>query len=231
MKHNKLFRVSLALIIIFAIVSIAFIIIFDRSFSYQLEQYSKREVVNTINREVNGIILEELTSSDLSYNKIVTVERDSIGKASYVKADMLVVNKLKNILDMRIADICECRNAFEASIPVGNLVGGGLMYGKGFDVVVKFKPIGEASTKMTGKLVDSGINQTIYRISFETKINAAVVFPFRYIEVPIRIETVVSETVIIGEVPESFTYFNMEGEMTGDELMGYVQDFKADKSE
>ena len=86
----------------------------------------------------------------------------------------------------------------------------------------------EVNTRMTGKLQDSGINQTIYTISFDVNIRAAVVFPFRYREIPIKIENVISETVIIGAVPESYTYFNMEGEMTPEEMQGYVEDFKAE---
>lgn len=227
MKHKRA-KMLLMVFIIFGIVSILFLIVFDRSFSYQFEQYSKREVVNTINREVNNVILEELNASGMSYSSIITVETNEIGDTSSVKANMLTVNKLKNRLDSRISEICECKENYEASIPVGNLVGGGLLYGKGFDIKVKFRPIGDATTRMTGKLVDAGINQTIYRISFDIDITAAVVFPFRYVEIPIRIETVISETVIIGDVPEAYTYFNMEGDMSPEDIQGYIEDFKAE---
>ena len=214
--------------VIFGIVSVIFIIIFDKSFSYQLEMYSKREAVNTINREVNSAILEELQSSDLNYNSLIALEKDKNGEIVCVNADMVEVNKLKNLLDLKIAEICECENEFGAKIPVGNLVGGGLLYGKGFDINVRFRPIGEANTRMTGGLTQAGINQTIYRIAFDININVAIVFPFRYIEIPIKVETVVAETVIVGKVPQSFTYFNMEGDITSEEFQGFVEDYKAD---
>lgn len=208
--------------------SVFFIIVFDKSFAYQLELYSKREVVNTINREINYVIADAIDNSEISYNNIISIEKGEGGDISCVKADMILVNRLKNDLDLRIADICECNESYEAKIPVGNLIGGGLMYGKGFLISVKFKPIGEANSRMTGELKESGINQTIYRISFDVNVNAAIVFPFRYIEIPIKIQTVISETIIVGNVPESFTYFHTEGDVSDDELQGYIEDFKAE---
>lgn len=225
---KRLIRYMAISFVVFGIVSVIFIIIFDKSFSYQLELYSKREAVNTINREVNNVILEELRNSDLTYSSLITVEKDKNGEIACINANMVEVNKLKNLLDYRIAEICECDNEFGAKIPVGNLVGGGLLYGKGFDINVKFRPIGEANTRMTGGLTEAGINQTIYRISFDININVAIVFPFRYIEIPMRIETVVAETVILGEVPQSFTYFNMQGDVTDEEFQGFIEDFKAE---
>lgn len=229
LKKKKITKYIFILFLIFGVISILFIIVFDKSFAYQLEVYSKREVVNMINREVNSIIIDEIGKSGFTYGSIISVDRNELGEITCVKADMLAVNQLKNKIDIRIADIYESKESFQARIPVGNLIGGGLLYGKGFDIVVKFRPIGEANTRMTGVLNEAGINQTIYRISFDANITTAVVFPFRYVEIPVKIETVVSETVIIGDVPQSYTYFNMEGEeMSAEALQGYVEDFRAE---
>lgn len=228
LKKRKISKYIFLVFLLFGMVSILFIIVFDKSFAYQLEVYSEREVVNMINREVNSIIYEEIQQSGVTYGNIVTVDKNDIGEITCVKADMLTVNQLKNKIDIRIADIYESKDSFQARIPVGNLLGGGLLYGKGFDITVKFRPIGDAETKMTGVLNEAGINQTIYRIAFDANITTAVVFPFRYIEIPVEIETVVSETVIIGDVPQSYTYFNMEGEMSAESIQGYIEDFKAE---
>lgn len=225
---KRIIKCIAILIVVFGTVSVIFLIMFDKSFSYQLEMYSKREAVNTINREINEVILEELSESGITYSSLINSEKNNNGEITCINANMVEVNKLKNKLDLKIAEICECDNEFGAKIPMGNLVGGGLLYGKGFDIKVKFRPIGEANTRMTGGFTEAGINQTIYRISFDANINIAIVFPFRYIEIPIKIETVIAETVILGKVPESFTYFNMEGEITDEEFQGFVEDFRVE---
>lgn len=220
-------RIAL-IFVFFGFICLFFVFMFDKSFAYQLELYSESEVVNTLNREVNNIIYDVLNESGISYDSIIKTEQNDVGEVTCVRADMVIVNKLKNQLDSKIAEICECEEDFEAKIPIGNLIGGGILYGKGFDITVKFRPIGVVNTRMSGKLHDAGINQTIYSISFDININSAVVYPFRYREIPIKIETVVSETIIVGAVPEAYTYFNMEGEMSSEEIQGYVADFKAE---
>ncbi len=228
MRMKKISSRIAFVFVIFGLLSLLFVIVFDKSFAYQLELYSESEVVNRLNYEVNNIILDVLSESDVSYGTVITTEQNDIGEITCIRADMLVVNKLKNSLDSRITEICASDEEYEAKIPVGNLVGGGLLYGKGFDITVKFRPIGIVNTRMTGKLHEAGINQTIYSISFDININAAVVYPFRYREIPIKIETIISETVIVGNVPEAYTYFNMEGEMSPEEIQGYIEDFKAE---
>lgn len=229
MRKRFLVKILVIIIITFPAVTISAFVIFDKSFTYQLELYSKKAAVNAINKNVNSIILEELSKDGLNYDNIIRVEKNNDGNTSFVKADMIAVNKIKNKLDLRIASLCECDDIFVTKIPIGNLFGHGLLHGKGFDIKVRFRPIGDSSTKMTGALIDSGINQTIYRISFKTQINIAIVFPFKYIETPVIFETVICETVIVGDVPEAFTYFNMEGDITSDEFQGYIEDFRAKK--
>ena len=81
---------------------------------------------------------------------------------------------------------------------------------------------------MSGVFIESGINQTLYRISFDVDVNIAIVFPFRYIEVPIKIETVIAETVIVGDVPDAFTHFDLNGDITSQDFQGYVEDYMAE---
>ena len=81
---------------------------------------------------------------------------------------------------------------------------------------------------MTGEFSEAGINQTIYRISFDVNADAVVVFPFRYVEVPIKCETVIAETIIVGDVPDSFTHFDLEGDITAQDFQGYVEDYMAE---
>jgi len=228
MKGKRIKRTIALIFILIGVLSLLFMIIFDKSFAYQLELYSKSEVVNTLNREVNNIILNTLQEDNISQEELLSVEYNDVGDITCVRADMLTVNRLKNSLDSKISTLCKENGTFEARIPVGNLVGGGLMYGKGFDISVRFRPIGQVNSRMTGTLCEAGINQTVYRIAFDINVDAAIVFPFRYIEIPIRIETVVSETVIVGSVPESYTYFSMDGDMTAQDIQGYVEDFKAE---
>ena len=145
-----------------------------------------------------------------------------------VGADMIEVSALKSRLELAISEICESLDYYYLDIPVGNLVGDGIFYGRGFDITVKFKPIGYSDARMRGELATVGINQSIYRISFDTIARVGVVFPFKYVEIPVEVENVLTETVSLGEVPQSFTHFDLEGDITPQEFQGYVEDYMAE---
>ena len=161
--------------------AVIFLILYDKSYAYQLEIYAKNEAKNRLNNEINRMILEEIDLSKITYEDIISFEKNSEGNILCVNANMTTVNILKNKLDIRISELCSNNKFYEAEIPVGNLFGGGLVYGKGFNVTVRFRPIGESTTKISVHLKDCGINQSLYRVSCDIDIKAAFLLPFIYI--------------------------------------------------
>ncbi len=182
---------------------------------------------NKINSIINQVVLDEIDRNDISYNDLISIEKTDDGKISGVGANMIVVNKLKNCLDVAVSEILESEDEYISKIPVGNLFAKGLFYGRGFDIKIKFRPIGRVQSKMTGEFIEAGINQTLYRISFNVSADIAIVFPFKYIEIPLECETVIAETIIVGDVPDSFTHFDLNGDITPQEFQGYVEDYMA----
>ena len=80
---------------------------------------------------------------------------------------------------------------------------------------------------MSGEFREAGINQTLYKISFNVLTEVAIVFPFKYIEIPLECQTIIAETIIVGDVPDSFTHFELNGDITPQEFQGYVEDYMA----
>lgn len=182
---------------------------------------------NKINSVISSAVLEEINRNNLAYNDLISIEKTNDGKISSVGADMIIVNKLKNCLDIAVSDILSQKNEYISQIPVGSLFTKGLFYGRGFDIKIKFRPIGRAQSKMTGEFKEAGINQTLYKISFDVSVDVSIVFPFKYIEIPLECETVIAETIIVGDVPDSFTHFDLNGDITPQEFQGYVEDYMA----
>lgn len=182
---------------------------------------------NKINSIINQIVLQELEQNNISYNDLISIEKSTDGKISGVGANMIVVNKLKNSLDVAVSETLEKEEEYISKIPVGSLFGKGLFYGRGFDIKIKFRPIGKAQSQMSGEFIEAGINQTLYKISFKVSADIAIIFPFKYIEIPIECETVIAETIIVGDVPDSFTHFDLNGNITPQDFQGYVEDYMA----
>lgn len=225
---KKASRIISLVLVIVCVLSTMFFIIFDKCLGYQIEFYAKQVTINRISSEVNKAVISEMEKSGISYEKIIHIEKSDEGEISGIRADMVQVNILKNKLEICVSQVCSKNEYYEVEIPVGNFFGRGIFYGKGFKIKIKFRPLASASTKMTGEFVEAGINQTIYRISFDVNTDAVVVFPFRYVEVPINCETVIAETIIVGDVPDSFTHFDLQGDITSQDFQGYVEDYMAE---
>ena len=94
--------------------------------------------------------------------------------------------------------------------------------GVGPQLVVKIIPVGVVHTDYKTEFLSSGINQTRHRIYIEIKSKMTVVAPFTNESVEVVTNVNVAETVLIGNVPQ--TFYNLEGikDLTVDDSMNLM---------
>ena len=94
-----------------------------------------------------------------------------------------------------------------------------MLAGLGPKIKVKIIPTGTVNIEFKTEFLSSGINQTRHRIYLEIKSKMGIVAPFVSQRVEVINEINIAETVLIGEVPE--TYYNLEGvdEVTTDDTL------------
>lgn len=56
-----------------------------------------------------------------------------------------------------------------------------------------------------------GINQTLHRIYLKLKCKASILTPFQSVSKTIESEILLTETVIVGEVPETYYFYDNLG--------------------
>lgn len=229
---KRLFRLF-SIILCFATASVTTLYaLFDKSFSYQMELYASDYAEKYVDSIVNRAVLASLEEADggKGLSSLTHTFTDSEGRVASVSADMTAVTLLKAKIDKTLADELMKDGGFTVYIPVGNVLGGHLFYGKGRGIPIRIFPGTEVRTKMSGGLCEVGINQSLYRISFDVLTNARIVYPFHYRDSETRCEVVLSETVIVGKVPEAYTEFNLNGDVSGTDLQGYAEDYRARKN-
>ena len=77
----------------------------------------------------------------------------------------------------------------------------------GFNIIIV--PSGEVVTELKTEFKSQGINQTVYRIYLELVCNFNIVTSYKTINTRIINQVLLVETVIVGEIPE--TYYNLQG--------------------
>ena len=79
----------------------------------------------------------------------------------------------------------------------------------GIRIPVLVVPIEILSVDFKSELVDSGINQTLYRLNIEVEIAVKLLLPIGSEIFNVKTTVPVVQTVIVGDIPDSYT--NVEG--------------------
>ena len=157
---------------------------------------------------INEAIECELYENAPLYEQLYQIRYAPDGTISAVWADVAAVNTAKSRLTAAVLDKLHHLEQEEISIPLGTLLGWQLLAGRGPDISLRAIPSGFASTEFTTKLQSEGINQTMLMgyIAFHLEINA-ILPGFSSVQ-QLEDEVCISQTLVIGEVPQVFAQIN-----------------------
>ena len=164
-------------------------------------QISKQRVDFIINRAVLSVI--ESNSND--YSNIVTFEKDASGKIVAMKTNSYKMNRLKSEISLQIHDELSRYSQDEIYIPLGNIFKNSLITGRGPKIKICIRPANSIVCDYRNVFESAGINQTNHRVMVDITASIYVIMPFRSEKSSVKTSVCVSDTVIIGEIPEAFT--------------------------
>lgn len=146
---------------------------------------------------------------DVGYLDLIILDRDETGKIMALRANVIEMNRIASTVS---EEIQQKNNELEGTfvkIPLGNFTGNIFLSGRGPSVKVKLIPTGTVKIEFKTEFLSTGINQTRHRVYLQVKSKMGIVAPFANSGVEVLTEVNVAETVLIGEVPD--TYYNLEG--------------------
>ena len=146
-----------------------------------------------------------MVSEDYELESIISFEKDADGRINAVKTNIVTANRLKSALSLAVLDKIGQITESDVAVPSGSLTGLALLSGRGPNIPVKTVPVGSVRTNLQSKLTNGGINQTLHRIILEITVDMNVILPRETVSSEVSMNVVVSETVIVGTVPEYFS--------------------------
>ena len=155
--------------------------------------------------KISEAIEEEMVSEDYELESIISFEKDAEGRINAVKTNIVTANRLKSALSLAVLDKIGQITESDVAVPSGSLTGLALLSGRGPNIPVKTIPVGSVRTNLQSKLTNGGINQTLHRIILEITVDMNVILPRETVSSEVTMNVVVSETVIVGTVPEYFS--------------------------
>ena len=187
-----------------------------------LESLATTRVSNTVNRIIFEAGNEAIQNGDISYERLISLEKDSEGKITAVHSNMAAFNRLQaQILDIILAKIDQV-SARELSIPIGTLTGSALLAGRGPRIRVRMESVGSSTARFNNQFESAGINQTKHQIILEVEVSVAILLPGFTTATKVSTAVTVAETVIVGAVPDTYTYFSTTPDTYEEDLKDYI---------
>lgn len=197
----------LGIIIVLFIAGSFFII--DLKLKSSLLQIAKSKAQTSGVEAINRIVNREIVSQ-VKYEDIVCVHKDNDGRIVLVQPNTIVLNKIMAVTVTEISDSMGKMQEDTIVIPLGELSGVKFLAGYGPKMKVKIIPAGEVHVDVLNKFEQAGINQTRHLIYFKVESKMKVAVPFLNDEVKVAAVIPLAETIIVGDVPQ--TYVNFRGQ-------------------
>lgn len=196
-------RVLSILAILFLIILAAGSIYAEKALSENVLMIGESRLKNLARAAINNSTADtwEIAGAE---DSLVHVEHDQNGNVTLVQADGLKINEIAGNTASLVQSELEKLSLQTINVPIGNVTGIQLLSGRGPKIKIKIQPVGTASTSFYSEFESAGINQTRHKIYIVIDATMRMIAGRASQTVDVSSELLVSETIIVGVVPDSF---------------------------
>lgn len=181
---------------------------FDAALRPQLIALAETQVQNQLTHIADQAVSQALSEESLTYRDLVYLETGPDGSISTLSTDTIRLNRLKNAVLEQIVSQVESIDSHSLGIPLGALTGADLLAAFGPKLPIQVVSVASAEGEFQNQFVSAGINQTLHRLTLEVTLTAKLLLPGGVVEAPFSIAVPIAETVIIGQVPQTYLNWN-----------------------
>lgn len=189
-------------------------------------EYNSRAVTVSLIDDAINERLNEL-GEDAGYSALVKLSYTADGRVSSIESNTKLINRIKNDMLTEINDRLMKGETENVDLTVGTLSGIPLFHGSGPTVRMKVEPKGYADAVFISEFTDAGLNQTLHRMIMRTTVSVTAFIPMYSVQTDVSGDFLIAETVIVGNVPESFTHVVSEDK----DIVDAINDFEAEPYE
>lgn len=165
-------------------------------------------VSNMVGQVVTEAVSDVVNSGEVRYNDLISLEKNANGGVAALISNMAEFNRLQSAVTQDVLTRLETMSDLELSIPLGTLTGSAFLAGRGPRCTVRTQTTGSCSAEFANEFSQAGINQTTHRIMLRVDVSMSILLPGFRTGTEVSNSFAVAETVIVGEVPDTYTYFD-----------------------
>ncbi|MFI3115687.1 MAG: sporulation protein YunB [Clostridia bacterium] len=206
-KYRKNFQIIfLKNMLIVFFVGFSTIIYIDNKIRPIAMEYCINSVELSALESINKTVYDDMQLNSDLYKNIANLS--GTGEFSAVITDTYKINAIKtNIMLSGEKNFNEII-IDEVSIPLGAIYNNMFFFTKGFTVPIKMIPMSTVNVDFASTFESVGINQSLHRIIMECSVDLKIITPYETVDFVVYHTIAISETLILGDVPDTYTYID-----------------------
>lgn len=200
----RLLRRILRFLLLLILICIFLFFLFRSKYQTAIRSLSETQVKNSTSDLINDAIDKQIENGNIQYDRIVYFEKDLNGRITALKTNMSEVNRLKTDILNIINDEILALDTSDIGVPIGSLIFPEVFSGRGPSIPVQIMSIRNSDASFSSSFTEAGINQTLHQLSMHISVDVTILVFGRTNSFTISSQVVVAETIIVGQVPETF---------------------------
>lgn len=209
-----------ALLLIPFVVAIAYLLALNAIRPLLLD-HAQNYVVHEASFALYDVLTDTVYQNRAQYQNLVQLERDQNQAVTALKTDGILANHLKVQITQAVYQALDQLERTQITIPMGTVVSPDFFAGQGPAFTVGISGLGYVQADFISAFTDAGINQTRHQIILEVTAQIRILTGLGGVDTEVKNQLVVTDTVIVGHVPEQYTYIDD----TEQSLLGKINDY------
>lgn len=156
-------------------------------------------------------------------SRLISLETSEDGQISAVIPDVSAMNRLKSALAVSVTETLNQMENTTVFVPAGTLSGIDVLANFGPRLSISMFPYGKALVDIESRFSDAGINQTRHQMLLTVDLEVSLLLPDTHsVNAKIKTRVPLSETVVVGSVPNSYTNLETQNEQLKDDLLNLI---------
>jgi len=201
--YQRLRQLIRFIVFLLTICIVAFMMLRSR-YRDVIRELAETQVKNTTSDLTNDAIAKQIADGIIQYDRIVYFEKDLDGRITALKTNMSEVNRLKTDILNIINDEILALDTSDIGIPLGSFFLPEFLSGRGPAIPVHILAIRNSDASFYSDFSQAGINQVLHQLNMLVSVDVSILVLGQTASFTVNSEVVVAETVIVGDVPDTF---------------------------
>ncbi len=198
-KRNKGIAFWIKIVVVL-IIFVGLVVFTDNTIKDIVSPLALKDAEIIINSEVNRVVSELLESDEFANKNFIQTSDSSISFLT----DSYLLNQFKAKAIIKIEDSLKNFANASARVQLGNVVNSSFLSNRGPNITILYDLCCSVNGEIISEFKSAGVNQTVHIIKLKVTTDAYVAVFWEQTHKTVETDYIISETVIMGEVPNFY---------------------------